>query len=87
MCFPKSKIRIVVVGRNFSSPPLIANRSVTYPILFDVKQLKDVFPCIRENGYSKAFINVIKMASKANCQWINLDYNGDFVEDLGFCDW
>ena len=67
---------------------VVAHENGWWIAVYDKQTLKEyVFPCIRENGYSKAFINVIKMASKANCLWLNIDYNGDIVEGLSFCDW
>lgn len=64
---------------------VVAHENGWWIAVYDKQTLREyVFPCIRENGYSKAFINVIKIASKANCQWINIDYNCDFTEDLDF---
>ena len=67
---------------------VVAHENGWWVAVYDEQMLKeDIFPCMRVYGYSEAFINVIKMASKTNCLWINLDYNGYFVEGLGFCDW
>lgn len=67
---------------------VVAHENGWWIAVYDKQTLReDVFPSITENGYSKAFINVINMASKANCQWINIDYNGDSKEDLDFCNW
>ena len=67
---------------------VVAHENGWWIAVYDEQMLKeDVFPWMRGYGYSEAFINVIKMASKANCLWLNIDYNGDLVEGLSFCDW
>lgn len=40
-----------------------------------------------ENGYSESFANLMRLAHKHNCCWINLDSDGDYVEGLEINDW
>jgi len=35
---------------------------------------------MKHDGYSDAFINLIKFAARNSCWWINLDCDGDDVE-------
>jgi hypothetical protein len=42
---------------------------------------------MREDGYSKSFIKLIKKASAHHCWWINLDCDGCYVDGLRTFKW
>ena len=54
----------------------------------EVKLLEeDLIQPMKCAGYSERFINMIKMASKNGCWWINLDCDGEYVEGLEYNEW
>ena len=42
---------------------------------------------MKHDGYSDAFIRLMKMAAEHNCWWINLDSDGEDVEGLEQIEW
>lgn len=38
-------------------------------------------------GYSEPFANLMRLAHKHSCCWINLDCDGEYVDGLGINDW
>ena len=42
---------------------------------------------MKQDGYSEAFIRLMKMAAKNDCWWINLDADGEDVEGLEQNEW
>jgi hypothetical protein len=54
----------------------------------EVKLLEeDLIQPMKCADYSVRFINMIKMASKNGCWWINLDCDGGYVEGLEYNEW
>jgi hypothetical protein len=42
---------------------------------------------MKQDGYSEAFICLVKMAAGNDCWWINLDADGEDVEGLEQIEW
>ena len=54
---------------------------------FELSGEEGKFQELKEDGYSDAFINLIKLASKNGCWWINLDCAGEEVDGLEQNEW
>jgi hypothetical protein len=67
---------------------VIAHEYGWWICVYDKKTQKEsVYPGMRKQGYSEAFIDMMRMAADANCSWINLDSDGDYLEGLETFDW
>jgi hypothetical protein len=53
----------------------------------EVRLLKERIPLMREFGYSKAFINLMVLASKQGCGWLMLDRDAEPAPGLPTFDW
>ena len=42
---------------------------------------------MRKNGYSEAFIRLVRRAYIRHCWWINLDFDGGNVDNLEYFEW
>lgn len=51
------------------------------------RDLPEMFQRMRADGFSEAFIMLIKKASNWGCWWINLDCDGFEVEGLEVIEW
>jgi hypothetical protein len=56
-------------------------------VLLEKKCEEEVILVMLDYGYSESFTNLMRMAHKHNCWWINIDCDGEYVAGLEINDW
>lgn len=56
-------------------------------VLLEKKCEEEVILVMLDYGYSESFANLMRMAHKHNCWWINIDCDGEYVAGLEINDW